>query len=192
MTSPRFCAPGDWAHHSWLDDGRPLRDERAARAAHASLFGRYPQLTRLSSTADVPPMLPGWPRPACARLCRVVAALGFANAMRRVVTADSRAAFAAGVAPHLLAAIQRHPRAADADLCIAPGVSLDSRFGMTAFGLAVAIRAAAHDGHAFWWRLRLPRAVSDAAAVYRIDGLPVQVARALVTDAMRLMGSLPC
>src|ERR1700761_5694089 len=108
-------APAYWAHHSWLEQGQPVRDERTARAAHAFLFTHYPQLVQVA-LADVPPSLPIWPRPACARLCRIVAALAFAPSLRRVVASQARAAFAAGVAPRLLGEIQRHPRAGGADL----------------------------------------------------------------------------
>ena len=106
-------APAYWVHDSWLEAGRLIghaRHERHARAAHAFLFDRYPQLCQVS-LAGLPPALPLWPRPACARLCRIVAALAFAGSLRRIVAAPARMAFAAGVAPHLLGTLQRHPRA---------------------------------------------------------------------------------
>jgi hypothetical protein len=185
------CAPAYWAHHSWLDGGRPVRSERAARAAHAGLFGRYPQLVQVA-LADVPPALPLWPRPACARLCRIVAALAFAGSLRRVVAAQARAAFAADVAPSLLGAIQRHPRASAADLDIEPVPSLFSRRDMTALGLAVAMQAVADSRYAFWWSLRLPKEMSEAAKRFRVDELLPHDARELVSDARHLMEAYPC
>jgi hypothetical protein len=185
------CAPAYWAHHSWLESGRPIHNERAARVAHASLFGGYPQLVQVA-LADVPPALPLWPRPACARLCRIVAALSFAGSLRRVVAAQARAAFAAGVAPSLLVAIQRHPRASAADLNVQPPPSLFSRRDMTALGLAVAMHAAADSRYAFWWSLRLPREISEAAGRCDVHGLSPLDARELVTDARRLMEVHPC
>lgn len=185
------CAPAYWAHHSWLESGRPIHHERAARAAHASLFRSYPQLVQVA-LADVPPALPLWPRPACARLCRIAAALGFAASLRRVVAAQARAAFAAGVAPSLLVAIQRHPRAGAADLNVEPAPSLFSRRDMTALGLAVAMQAAADSRYAFWWSLRLPREIAEAAGRFHVHGLSSLEARELVTDARRLMEGRPC
>ncbi|ABE29854.1 hypothetical protein DR64_815 [Paraburkholderia xenovorans LB400] len=185
------CAPADWAHHSWLERGRPVRNERAARAAHAFLFGRYPQLIRVA-LADVPPALPIWPRPACARLCRIVAALAFAPSLRRVVAAQARAAFAAGVAPQLLAEIQRHPRAASGGLNVEPAPSLFSRRDMTAAGLALSLEAAADSRYAFWWSLRLPREIYEAACRYRVRDLSAAEARELVAEARRLMEAHPC
>jgi hypothetical protein len=184
------CAPANWAHHSWLDKGRPVRQERAARAAHASLLSRYPQLVQVS-LSDVPPCLPVWPRPACARLCRIVAALAFAASLRRVVSAPARAAFAAGVAPSLLCAIQRHARADGADLQVEPPPSLFSRRDMTALGLAVA-QAAADSRYAFWWSLRLPYEISEAARRFDLRGLSLHAARELVADARKLMEAHPC
>ncbi len=185
------CAPAYWAHHSWLEHGKPIRDERTARIAHAFLFGSYPQLVQVA-LADVPPALPIWPRPACARLCRIVAALAFAPSLRRVVAAQARAAFAAGIAPRLLDAIQRHPRAQTADLLVEPAPSLFSRRDMTAVGLAVALEATADSRYAFWWSLRLPREMSETASRYRVSNLSSAEARELVAEARRLMGAHPC
>ncbi|MEZ0602490.1 hypothetical protein ACAX43_10135 [Paraburkholderia sp. IW21] len=185
------CAPGYWAHHSWLGTGHPIRNERAARAAHAFLFGRYPQLVQVV-VPDVPAGLPVWPRPACARLCRIVAALAFACSLRRVIAAQTRAAFAAGVAPDVLGAIQRHPRANTADLTVEPAPSLFSRRDMTALGLALATQAAVDSCHAFWWSLRLPREIAAAATRYRVHGLSALDARELVAAARRLMEGPSC
>jgi hypothetical protein len=185
------CAPAYWAHHSWLEHGKPIRDERTARIAHAFLFGSYPQLVQVA-LADVPPALPIWPRPACARLCRIVAALAFAPSLRRVVAAQARAAFAAGIAPRLLGAIQRHPRAHAADLLVEPAPSLFSRRDMTAVGLALALEATADSRYAFWWSLRLPREMSETASRYRVSNLSSAEARELVAEARRLMGAHPC
>jgi hypothetical protein len=185
------CAPACWAHHSWLESGRPIHGERAARAAHASLFSRYPQLVQVA-LADVPSVLPVWPRPACARLCRIVAALAFAASLRRVVSTQARTAFATGIAPSLLGAIQRHPRASAADLQVEPVPSLFSRRDMTAFGLAVAMQAAADSRYAFWWSLCLPREISEAASRFHLQELPPFAARELVADARHLMEAHPC
>jgi hypothetical protein len=164
------CAPAHWAHHSWLETGQPIREERAARAAHAFLFRRYPQLVQVV-LADVPPVLPLWPRPASARLCRIVAALAFARSLRRVVAARARAV---------------------ADLKVEPQPSLSSRRDMTALGLALAMQAAADPRYAFWWSLRLPREISEAATHFRLDGLSPLDARDLVADARRLMEAHSC
>jgi hypothetical protein len=185
------CAPAHWAHHSWLEAGQPIRHERAARAAHAFLFSRYPQLVQVA-LSDVPPVLPLWPRPACARLCRIVAALAFARSLRRVVAVRARAALAASVAPRLLVAIQLHPRADTADLKVEPPPSLSSRHDMTAFGLTLAMQAAADSRYAFWWSLRLPREISEAATRYRVDGFSALEARDLLADARRLMEAQSC
>ncbi|WNC88602.1 hypothetical protein RI103_12850 [Paraburkholderia sp. FT54] len=185
------CAPAHWAHHSWLESRQPVRSERAARAAHAFLFGQHPQLVQVA-LADVPVVLPLWPRPACARLCRIVAALAFAPSLRRVVATQARAAFAAGVAPQLLAAIQRHPRADLVDLKVEPAPSLFSRREMTALGLVLATHATADSRYAFWWSLRLPREISEVAARYRVQGLSAGAARELIADARRLMEGQSC
>ncbi|MFL9869591.1 hypothetical protein PQR67_35935 [Paraburkholderia fungorum] len=185
------CAPAHWAHHSWLETGQPVRHERAARAAHAFLFGRYPQLVQVA-LADVPAFLPLWPRPACARLCRIVAAFAFARSLRRVVAARARFALAVSVAPRLLAAIQRHPRADAADLKVEPPPRLSNRRDMTALGLALVMQAAADSRYAFWWSLRLPRLISEAATCYRVHEFSVQDARELVADARRLMEAHSC
>ena len=53
-------APAYWVHDSWLEAGRLIghaRHERHARAAHAFLFDRYPQLCQVS-LAGLPPALP--------------------------------------------------------------------------------------------------------------------------------------
>ncbi|CAE6819805.1 hypothetical protein [Paraburkholderia haematera] len=185
------CAPAQWAHHSWLEAGQPIRNERAARAAHAFLFSRYPQLIQVV-LADVPPVLPLWPRPACARLCRIVAALAFARSLRHVVAAGARAALAVSVAPRLLAAIQRHPRADAADLKVEPPPTLSSRHDMTALGLALAMQTATDSHYAFWWSLRLPHEISNAATRYRVHGLSALEARELLADARRLMEAHSC
>jgi hypothetical protein len=187
-------APADWVHDSWLESGRPIRhvrDERHARAAHAFLFDRYPQLNHVSR-AGLPPALPLWPRPACARLCRIVAALAFAGSLRRIVAAPARMAFAAGVAPHLLGALQRHPRSGAADLSVEPMPSLFNRRDMTALGLTLATHVAADSPYAFWWSLRLPREVVEAAARYRVHGLSVLDAQQLIADARRVMEGPAC
>ncbi|HEX3639581.1 MAG TPA: hypothetical protein VHV99_29685 [Paraburkholderia sp.] len=190
-------APADWVHDSWLESGRLIRHarhvrhERHARAAHAFLFDRYPQLLQVS-LAGLPPALPLWPRPACARLCRIVAALAFAGSLRRIVAAPARMAFAAGVAPHLLGTLQRHPRSGAADLSVEPIPSLFNRRDMTALGLALATRVAANSPYAFWWSLRLPRDVVEAAACYRVQGLSALEAQALIADARRVMEGPAC
>lgn len=184
------CAPAHWAHHSWLETGQPIRHERAARAAHVFLFSRYPQLVQVA-LADVPAVLPLWPRPACARLCRIVAALAFARSLRRVVTARARVALAVSVAPRLLSAIQRHPRADAADLKVVPPPTLSSRRDMTALGLALAMQAV-DSRYAFWWSLRLPREIAEAAGHYHVHGFSALDARELVTDAQRLMEAYSC
>lgn len=184
-------APARWAHHSWLPSGQPARDERTARGAHAFLFRHYPQLVE-RRLADLPPELPQWPRPACARLCRVVAALACARSLRRVVAIDAHARFAHSVAPRVLAAIQRHPRGAAADVEIAPSPSLFDRRDMTALGLALLRHVVADPRDAFCWSLCLPREIVHAAARYRVRGLSPAGARALLADARRLMEGRPC
>lgn len=185
------CAPANWAHHSWLHAGRPIRHERAARVAHASLFTRYPQLVQVS-LSDVPSWLPIWPRPACARLCRIVAALAFSAALRRVVSAHARTAFAANVAPGLLCVIQRHARAEAAVLQVEPAPSLFDRRDMTALGLAVVIQAAVDSRYAFWWSLRLPQEISEAATRFNLHGLSLHDARELIIEARNIMEAHPC
>ncbi|PQV44274.1 hypothetical protein [Paraburkholderia sp. BL21I4N1] len=180
------CATAYWAHHSWLEAPRPVRNERSARAAHAFLFERYPQLadvTRAAASSG----LPVWPRPACARLCRVVAALALGRSLRRVVAAQSHTAFAASVAPRLLEAIQRHPRALAPDLHVEPAASPFDRHAMTALGLALVQRADADLSHAFWWSLRLPREIAQSAQRYGVRGLSAADAADLLADAKRLM-----
>ncbi|WCM20969.1 hypothetical protein NDK50_05760 [Paraburkholderia bryophila] len=184
--SPGRCLPAYWAHHSWLEAARPVRNERSARAAHAFLFDRYPQLAEVA-LADASSVLPVWPRPACARLCRVVAALALARSLRRVVAAQAHTAFAASVAPRLLDAIQRHPRALAADLNIEPAASPFDRHDMTALGLALVQRADVELNHAFWWSLRLPREVAQSAQRYGVRDLSAAGAAALLADAKLLM-----
>jgi hypothetical protein len=197
MKHVTLCAPAYWVHDSWLDAERrvprvrPVRHERDARAAHALLFGRYPQLGTLTSEG-LPQVLPMWPRPACARLCRIVAALAFARSLRRIVAAPARTGFAAGVAPHLLGTLQRHPRGDAADLSVEPAPSLLDRRDMTALGLALVSHAIANSAYAFWWSLRLPRDIAEAAACYRIHGLLASEACELIADARRVMEEPAC
>nr|WKF59067.1 hypothetical protein HUO10_003575 [Paraburkholderia busanensis] len=190
-THPYFHAPACWAHHSWLESGRPVRHERTLRAAHAFLFDRYPQL-RQALPADAPDALPGWSRPACARLCRIVASLALAPSLRRIVAASARTAFAASVAPRVLEALQRHPRAASRELTVEPMPSPFDRREMTALGLALAQQAGTGSGHAFWWSLRLPREIAQRALTYRTPHLTMADARDLLIDARRLMETTRC
>ena len=63
-----------WAHHSWLPRGERVRTERAQAEANASLLACFPDVASNDAMKRLPPFA-ALPRPACAKVMRVTAAL---------------------------------------------------------------------------------------------------------------------
>lgn len=182
---------GEWAHHSWLVSGQRPRTERAQAAASALLLARYQRLADIDFTTGLP-LLMGMPRPAYARLLRIAAALACARSLRRVITASSRAAFAASTAPGMLALIQQHARGYLDDVSMNAAPDIFNRRHMTAAGLALALHTLDDAAQRMWLQLRLPREVAEEAARYQIVGVSSEAVKKLLEDASRLMRGDPC
>lgn len=191
MNPPTVLSIGQWAHHSWLVSAQKPRTERAHAAANALLLARYRQLTGLDFTHGVP-LLMQLPRPACARVLRVAAALACARTLRRVVSTASRSAFAASIAPDVLTGIQQHVRGYLDDVRMGAGPDIFNRRDMTAAGLALSLPMLADAPQRMWLRLRMPREVAETAARFRVDGIPQDAAHRLIADAWKLMRGEPC
>jgi len=177
-----------WAHFSWLPRGERVRSERAQAEANADLLARFPQL----ASVHTQPALPAFarlPRPACAKVLRVTAALAHARSLRRIVSADAQRAFAFRIAPHVLHAIQRDPRADSDDVDLGATLSVLDRAAMTAAGLTVALRALDDPAHGVLMQLRLPRPVVERISHFGANGLRADTARELLAAASSLIAT---
>lgn len=188
MNRHTILAVADWAHPSWIDKSRPLRSERARAEASAQLLGRYPQLAE-AGTALLPWFAAPLPRPACARLMRVCAALANAHALRLVVAATARERFSRATGLPSLAQFQRHPRGNRADLCFDAPIDCFNRQALTTAGLALALRATSSAPERLWLQLRLPRQYGHTAAQWQLPKVAPQEAIELVQDALDLLGA---
>ena len=184
-TDPTVLALSAWAHFTWLPGGERARTERAQAHANADLLVRFPQLASLSAASALPPFA-RLPRPACARLLRVSAALAHAPALRRVVSADARKRFAVRIAPRVLQAIQRDGQTLHDAEARAPLNVLD-REAMTAAGLRLALCALDDETLRTLMKLRMPRAVAQRAAQLDACETRAELARALLDAAHALL-----
>ncbi len=193
MNRPSILAAAKWVHHSWLMRREPIRNERAEAEANAFLLMRYPQLAGISFPQALP-FVGELPRPACARMFRIGAALACSRSLRRMVTGSAHTSFARNVAPNVLRAVQRHPRGEQEDLQLGASLNLFDRRSMTAAGLALSLRGLADDDAAqhLWLQLRMPRDIADDAARFCADSVNAAAARELIGDAWRLMRGEPC
>jgi hypothetical protein len=192
-----ICLPalsiGKWAHHSWLMRQRPIRGERALAEASSRLIVEYPQLTRIDFRQTLP-CVGELPRPACARLFRISAALACSRSLRRMVAGAEHLAFARHVAPHMLRTIQKHARAESDDLPLGAPLNFLDRHEMTAAGFALSLRGLSDGGEVqhTWLRLRMPRDIVESAVRFHARDVTIEDARALLDDASRLMRGEPC
>lgn len=191
MTGITVLALSRWAHFSWLARGDRALTERAQADANADLLARFPQLAAMQSTPAVP-RFAALPRPACARVLRVTAALAHACVLRRVIGREAQKTFAVCIAPHVLHAIQRDSRAERED--VDPGALLNvfDRIEMTAAGLRVALRTIDDPVLRVLVELRLPRTVVQRVADFGVDGMRSEAARDLLDTAYALARGEAC
>ncbi|MEM5342734.1 hypothetical protein [Paraburkholderia azotifigens] len=180
-----------WAHHSWLPRGERAHSERAQADANASLLVLMPQLM-VERTMPHVPAFATLPRPACAKVMRITAAIAQAHTLRKVVSASAREMFASQVAPHVLRAIQSSALADAADVDVGAMLNVFDRADMTAVGLRLALHA--HDDPALraLLQLRLPRAVAQRAWRYGTGDLGAHTASRLLEAAYALAGGRSC
>jgi hypothetical protein len=186
MTGIVVLGLSNWAHHSWLPKGRRARTERAQARANADLLARFPLLTSVSARPPMPPFAT-LPRPACAKVLRVAAALAHAGALRRIVGAAGQQRFAIRIAPNVLHAIQRDARGTQTDLDLGASLDLFDRLDMTAAGLRVAQHALHELELRVLMELRLPRVVAQRAARFGVGDTSVKTARDLLAAAHALL-----
>ena len=191
MTGIVVLGLSNWAHHSWLPKGRRARTERAQARANADLLARFPLLTGAGTVSPLPPLPPfaTLPRPACAKVLRVAAALAHARALRRVVGAAGQQRFAIRIAPNVLHAIQRDARGKQTDVDLGASLDLFDRLDMTAAGLRVAQHALHELELRVLLELRLPRVVAQRAARFGVGDMSVKTARDLLAAAHALSRS---
>jgi hypothetical protein len=184
MSRIALLALSKWAHFSWLPDGARALTERAQANANATLLARFPQLAAIGTTPALPPFAL-LPRPACAKVLRVTAALAYARSLRRLVGADAQKMFDARIAPHLLHAIQRDPRGAH-DVNLGTTLNVLDREEMTAAGLRVALRVIDDPALRTLMELRVPRAVVQRMVRLGACELRVKTAQDLLDRAYAL------
>lgn len=191
MTRIVVLALSKWAHFSWLPRGERARSERAEAAANAELLARFPHLAA-SWTAPALPPFAVLPRPACAKVLRVTAALAHASLLRRIVSAQTQRAFALRIAPHVLREIQRDLRADHEDVDQDMTLNVLDREDMTAAGLRVALRTIDDPALRTLIELRMPRAVAQRTSQFGASGTRVETARDLLATAYALARGEPC
>jgi hypothetical protein len=190
MTRIAILALSNWAHFSWLPRGKRVTTERAQAHANADLLARFPQLAELPPKPAMPPFSV-LPRPACAKVLRVTAALTHARLLRKVVAGQAQKTFAVRIAPHVLHAIQRDFHAEEE---VDQGAMLNvlDRADMTAAGLRVAMRAIDDPALRVLMQLRLPRTVSLQMARFSGCDTRVKTAQDLLDAAYRLARGETC
>ncbi|WP_168790489.1 hypothetical protein [Paraburkholderia aromaticivorans] len=191
MTLVPVLALSKWAHHSWLAAGERSLSERAQAAANARLLALFPHLLSQRATPSLP-RFAALPRPACAKVMRVTAALAYAASLRKVVSASEHEMFAARIAPHVLRAVQRDPRGGHENANV--GVMLDvlDRADMTAAGMQLTLHALGDPTLRVLLELRLPRAVAQRAARFGVCGMSSEAAMNLLDAAYVLTGGSAC
>lgn len=180
-----------WAHHSWLPRGERVRTERAQAEANASLLARFPDVASNDAMKRLPPFA-ALPRPACAKVMRVTAALAHARSLRRVVSASARNMFATQIAPHVLSAIQRDARATFDDIDLGAVLNVMNRADMTAAGLRIALHAMDDPALCVLIDLRMPLPVGQRAAHFRAGDMSPRAAAGLLDAAYALAGGKAC
>ncbi|MPW16730.1 hypothetical protein GCT13_07215 [Paraburkholderia sp. CNPSo 3157] len=191
MTRVPVLALSKWAHHSWLPRGVPALTERAQADANARLLARFPQLTAVHAMPPAP-RFATLPRPACAKVLRVTAALAHARSLRRVISGAAHETFASLVAPRVLCAIQRDSRGEYEDADLGATLNVFDRADMTAAGLRLALHALGDPALRVLTELRLPCALAQRAAHFRVGGMSAQNACDLLDAAYALAGGEAC
>ena len=191
MTRVAVLALSKWTHHSWLPRGERALTERAQGDANAVLLARYPHLLSEHAMPAVP-RFAVLPRPACAKVLRVTAALAHARSLRRMVTATAHQMFASRIAPHVLRAIQLDARGELQDVEIGATLNVLDRADMTAAGLRLALHALGDPALRVLIELRLPRAVTQRAAHFQVGDMSTQAASDLLDNAYALAGGEAC
>jgi hypothetical protein len=191
MTRVVMLALSKWAHFSWLPRGERIRTERAEADANADLLARFPQLAAWRTVPALPPFAV-LPRPACAKVLRVTAALAHASLLRRIVSAQTQRAFALRIAPNVLREIQRDLRADHEDIDHDMTLNVLDRADMTAAGLRVALRTIDDPVLRTLIELRVPRAVAQRTAQCGASRARVEIARDLLDAAYALGRGEPC
>lgn len=178
----------NWAHHSWLPQARPARNERARAAAAAHLLERFPLLAE-AGVSQMPWFAARLSRPAGVRLMCLCAALACARTLRLVVSASARARFFRTTGLPNLSALQCHPRGDGLDLELDEPVDFFDRRSLCVAGLALALRSVSGEGQYRWVQLRLPRDCAEAAAHWRLPAVSPQAALELIGDAASLLAA---
>ncbi|MEX3931626.1 hypothetical protein AB4Y32_07365 [Paraburkholderia phymatum] len=191
MSRVPVLALSKWAHHSWLPRGVPALTERAQADANARLLMRFPQLIVMHAIPPEP-WVAALPRPACAKVLRVAAALAHARSLRRVISGAAHGTFAAVIAPGVLSAIQRDSRGEYEDADLGVMLNVFDRSDMTAAGLRLALHALGDPALHVLTELRLPCAVAQRAALFRVSGMSVQNAGDVLDAAYALAGGKAC
>lgn len=191
MSGVAILALSKWAHFSWLAHGvRPLT-ERAQAEANAELLARFPQLAAVQRTPAVP-RFAALPRPACAKVLRVAAALAYARFLRRVISGEAQRIFAARIAPRVLHAIQRDTHGAQGDVDPGARLNLFDRVEMTAAGLGVALCAVDDPMLRVLVELRVPRIVVQRQAHFGMSDMRIQAARDVLDVAYAIARGEAC
>jgi len=194
MTRIAMLALSKWAHFSWLPRGERARTARAEARANADLLARFASLAALRT----PPALPPFallPRPACAKVLRVAAALAHARSLRRIVSAQAQRRFGILIAPRVLHVIQRDARGLRANAEARAPLDVLDRTAMTAAGLAIALRTLDDPALRVLMQLRMPYAVAQRAerfGVDRADNMRIDAARDLLDNAYALVTEEAC
>jgi hypothetical protein len=191
MTRITVLALSKWAHFSWLPRGERAITERAQADANADLLARFPQLAAMQTKPAMPPFA-ALPRPACAKVLRVTAALAHARLLRRVVSAEAQKIFAVRIAPHVLHAIQRDLRGDQEDVDQGMTLNVLDRAEMTAAGLRVALRAIDDPSLRVLMELRLPRTVVQHMTHFGVGDTPIKTAHDLLDAAYTLARGEAC
>ncbi|MFM0054173.1 hypothetical protein PQR64_01020 [Paraburkholderia phytofirmans] len=191
MTLVPVLALSKWAHHSWLADGERSLSERAQAVANARLLALIPDLLSGRATPSLP-RFAALPRPACAKVMRVTAALAYAPTLRKLVSASEHKIFAARIAPHVLRAVQREPRGGRDDANVGAVLNVLDRADMTAAGMQLTLHALGDPTLRVLLKLRLPRAVAQRAARLGVCDMNSAAAMNLLDAAYMLAGGNAC
>jgi hypothetical protein len=190
MTRIAILALSNWAHFSWLPRGERATTERAQADANADLLARFPQLTEMPHKPAMPPFCV-LPRPACAKILRVTAALAHARLLRRIVGGQAQKMFAVRIAPHVLHAIQRGFHAEE-DVDHDVTLNVLDRADMTAAGLRLAMRTLDDPALRLLMELRLPRTVAQRMAHFSACDTRAKTAHDLLDAAYTLVRGETC
>jgi hypothetical protein len=191
MTRVVVLALSKWAHYSWLPRGERALTERAQADANADLLARFPTLAAMRTVPELPPFAL-LPRPACAKVLRVAAALAHARLLRWIVNAPARQTFAARVAPYLLHTIQRNVRIELESVDRGVTLNVLDRAEMTAAGLRLALRVIEDPALRLLVELRVPRPIVERTAQLSVCDARVDAVHDLFDAAYVLVRGEAC